>query len=65
MQYTIHVPVVFSMVVEANSAEEAQDYAAEQLHNAEITMDIDYDMCESWDDMETYDESGELVQEEE
>jgi len=65
MKYTIQVPVMMTLVVEADSVTEALDSAAEELHNAVIEMDCEYNYSEAWEDASVYDEQGNLIEEEE
>jgi hypothetical protein len=63
-KYTIQVPVMITLVIEADSVTEALDSAAEELHNAVIEMDREYGYNENWEDAEVFNEDGDLVEEE-
>ena len=64
MKYTIQVPVMMTLVIEADSITEALDQAAEELHDAVIEMDCEYNYSEDFESASVYDENGVQVEEE-
>lgn len=62
--YTIQVPVMMTLIIEANTVSEALDEAAEQFQDAVIEMECEFQYTESWEDAQAYDENGNLVEEE-
>lgn len=61
MKYTIQVPVMMTLIIEADSITEALDQAAEELHNAVIEMDCEYNYSEDFESASVYNELGDLI----
>ena len=62
MKYTVQVPVVITLEVEADCVEDAVDSAAATLQDADITMGCQYNYHENWENVEVYDAEGNYVE---
>jgi hypothetical protein len=62
MKYTVQVPVLMTLEVEADSIEDALDEAAATLQDADITMACEYSYEENWENVEVYDQDGNCLE---
>ena len=62
MKYTILVPILVTLEVEADDIDSALDNAASILKDADITMACEYNYQENWEDAEVYDAEGNYLE---
>ena len=62
MKYTIQVPILVTLEVEADDIDSALDNAASILKDADITMACEYNYQENWEDAEVYDAEGNYLE---
>ena len=62
MKYTIQVPILVTLEIEADDIDSALDNAASILKDADITMACEYNYQENWEDAEVYDAEGNYLE---
>lgn len=63
MKYTIQIPMILTLEVEASDVDEAIYEAREVWGSSLIEVPQVYDLNERWEDCEIYDEQGNYLEE--